>query len=350
MTPCEENSLVGTRQPVIAVTMGDPAGIGPELCLRVLREASLRAECVPVVFGDADLLRRVARSCDLPEPARVVTHAQWKADPHPRRPLVVDCAAIDTAVVRPGQIATACGRAAYAYIKASIRAALRGETAAVATAPIHKEALHLAGVPYPGHTEIFASLTGAERVCMMLASQEIIASFVTGHIGLVDVPASIAAERVLEVIQLTDDAMRRLRGVVPRIAVCGLNPHSGEHGLFGRQEEQRFIEPAISAARAQGIDVKGPLPPDAAFVPAQRRQVDAFVCMYHDQGHIPFKMLAFDSGVNITLGLPIIRTSVDHGTAFDIAWTGRASPNSLFQAVRWAARLAAGSLVESSLR
>jgi 4-hydroxythreonine-4-phosphate dehydrogenase len=258
----------------------------------------------------------------------------------------VDCAAIDAASVVPGAVSKACGRAAYTYIVRSIEAALRTEVAAVATAPIHKEALRLSGVSYPGHTEIFAAKTQASRVCMMLASDEITTSFVTGHMGLIDVPTSITAERVLEVIQLTADAIRRLRGKTPQIAVCGLNPHAGEHGLFGREEEQRFIEPAIEAARDKGLDVTGPLPPDAAFLPAQRRRFDAFVCMYHDQGHIPFKMLAFDSGVNVTLGLPIVRTSVDHGTAFDIAWQGRASPTSLFQAVRWAARLAQGATVE----
>ncbi len=180
---------------------------------------------------------------------------------------------------------------------------------------------------------------------MMLASDPITTSFVTTHIGIADVPTNIPQERILEVIELTADAMQRLRGKSPRIAVCGLNPHAGEHGLFGRQEEERFIEPAIVAARARGFDVEGPLPPDAAFVQSKREQVDAFVCMYHDQGHIPFKMLAFDTGVNITLGLSVIRTSVDHGTAFDIAWQGRASPTSLYQAVRWAARLAGGRTV-----
>ena len=217
--------------------------------------------------------------------------------------------------------------------------------AAVATAPIHKEALHKAGVPYPGHTEIFADFAGADRACMMLASDEITTSFVTTHIGVADISTSLTEARVLEVIELTVDAMQRLRGQSPKIAVCGLNPHAGEHGLFGRQEEERFIVPAIRHARKMGIDVEGPLPPDAAFVTSKRAQVDAYVCMYHDQGHIPFKMLAFDTGVNITLGLPIIRTSVDHGTAFDIAWTGQANPTSLYQAVRWGARLAAGRTV-----
>jgi 4-hydroxythreonine-4-phosphate dehydrogenase len=338
MTP--DNDSRQDARPTIAITMGDPAGIGPELCLRALEEASVRAECVPVVLGDLDVLQRVARANDLAPPAHAVTLDGWRADPHTSVPLAVDCAAIDAATVRRGEIAAACGRAAYTYIETAIRAAQRGEVAAVTTAPIHKEALHLSGVPYPGHTEIFAALTGAPKVSMMLAADEITVSFVTGHIGLIDVPTSLTRERVLEVIELTADALARMRGIAPRIGVCGLNPHAGEHGLFGREEEQRFIEPAIAAARERGIQVEGPIPPDAAFVPARRRTFDALVCMYHDQGHIPFKMLAFDTGVNITLGLPVIRTSVDHGTAFDIAWRGRASPNSLFQAIHLAVRLA----------
>lgn len=339
------NSQPRDDLPVVAITMGDPAGVGPELCLRALTEPSVLGECIPVVFGDAGVLERVAAQCALPPPEKIVTLAEWTAQPPAQQATVVDCKAIDAAKVAPGVVAEGCGRAAYTYIESAIHAALRGEVAAVATAPIHKEALHQAGVPYPGHTEIFAALSGADRACMMLASDEITASFVTTHIGLVDVSPSLSEERILEVIELTADAMQRLRGEQPQIAVCGLNPHAGEHGLFGNQEEERFIAPAIAAARSKGMDVEGPLPPDAAFVSSKRQQVDAYVCMYHDQGHIPFKMLAFDTGVNITLGLPIIRTSVDHGTAFDIAWTGRANPASLYQAVLWAARLACGTTV-----
>ncbi len=333
------------QRPIVAITMGDPAGIGPELCLRALAETDLLTECLPVVFGDSSVLSRVAEACGLPQPAHIIPLADWKANPHVTAPAVVDCAAIDGATVTPGTVAEANGRAAYIYIETAIHAALRGEVGAVATAPIHKEALHLAQVPFPGHTEIFASLTQTKRACMMLASDEITTSFVTTHIGIIDVPGRVTQERVLEVIELTANAMQRLRGMSPRIAVCGLNPHAGEHGLFGRQEEENNIVPAIEAARAKGYTIEGPLPPDAAFVPAKRKTVDAFVCMYHDQGHIPFKMLAFENGVNVTLGLPIIRTSVDHGTAFDIAWRGIASPTSLYQAIRWGARLAGGATV-----
>lgn len=327
--------------PVVAITMGDPAGIGPELCLRLLSEPSVLSECTPVVFGDAALLNRVAKCCNLAAPPRVVTQDQWKIQPRAKTSTVIDCAVLSGEAVRPGVVEAACGHAAYKYIEASIRAAQAGEVAAVATAPVHKEALRLAKIPYPGHTEIFAALTGAKRACMMLASDEITVSLVTTHVGLNEVPNLLSAERILDVIELTAEAVVRLRRTSPRIAVCGLNPHAGEHGLFGAGEEQKYIEPAVAKARAKGIDVEGPLPPDTAFLPERRSKVHAFVCMYHDQGHIPFKMLAFDKGVNITLGLPIIRTSVDHGTAFDIAWTGRADPKSMIQAVLWSARMAA---------
>lgn len=335
-----------TQPPVVAITMGDPAGIGPELCLRALAETGLQSECLPVVFGDASVLNRVAEACSLPSPTRIIPLAEWLANPQVNGPAVIDCAVIDGATIVPGQVSQACGQAAYTYIETAIYAALRGEVGAVATGPINKEAFHLAQIPYPGHTEIFAALTKTQRACMMLSSDEITVSFVTTHIGFIDVPGRVTQERVLEVIRLTASAMQRLRGLDPRIAVLGLNPHAGEHGLFGRHEEEREIVPAIEAARAEGLVVEGPIPPDAAFTTSMRKKVDAFVCMYHDQGHIPFKMLAFDTGVNVTLGLPIIRTSVDHGTAFDIAWTGKASATSLYQSIRWGARLAGGATVQ----
>jgi 4-hydroxythreonine-4-phosphate dehydrogenase len=215
--------------------------------------------------------------------------------------------------------------------------------AAVSTAPLNKQALHAAGVNYPGHTEIFAARTNAPRSCMMQYSEEITCTFVTVHVGYREVPGLLTARRILDVIELTAEALARLRARPPELVVCGLNPHAGEHGLFGDREEERIIVPAIEAARSKGISVEGPLPPDTAFLPAKRKATDAFVCMYHDQGHIPVKALAFDSAVNTTLGLPIIRTSVDHGTACDIAWQGKANPSSLFAAVRLALRLMAGS-------
>jgi 4-phospho-D-threonate 3-dehydrogenase / 4-phospho-D-erythronate 3-dehydrogenase len=212
----------------------------------------------------------------------------------------------------------------------------------VVTAPIHKESLHLAGVKFPGHTEIFTALTRARRSCMMLYSDVLTVSLVTTHIGYHEVPGKLSVRRVLNVIELTAQAMGRLLRREPRLGVCGLNPHAGEHGLFGNHEEDKWVAPAVRRARKKGIQAEGPLVPDAVFTNGQRKKYDAIVTLYHDQGHIPFKMLAFDTGVNMTLGLPIIRTSVDHGTAFDIAWQGKADPQSLFSAIHVAAELAEG--------
>jgi len=328
--------------PRIAVTMGDPAGIGPEICLRLLAHAETAHVAVPIIFGDAGVLRRVAEKLALPFTARIITRAEW---PQMAReiaePTVLDLDVITAEDVLPGRVDARCGDAAFRYVVASIDAALAGEVDAVATAPLHKEALHAAGHDFPGHTEIFATRMRAGRSCMMLTAPEITCSLVTVHVGLGEVAGLLTTERIREVIDLTAAALRRLRGREPRLAVCGLNPHAGEGGIFGQREEERIIAPAVAAARAAGLDIEGPLSPDTAFLPARRARTDAYVCMYHDQGLIPLKALAFDSAINTTLGLPVVRTSVDHGTAFDIAWQGTANPASLYEAVRLAARLSA---------
>ena len=322
--------------------MGDPAGIGPEICLRALGEPSVLQRSVPILFGDADVLARVFKKGRLADAFEVVSLADWEKTKTVTGPLVVDCGAITAKLVKPGKISAACGRAGYIYIEQAIAAALAGKIAGVVTAPIHKESLNLSGVKFPGHTEIFTALTKAKRSCMMLYSQPLTVSMATTHIGYMQVPQKLSVERVLNVIELTAQTMRRILGREPRIGVCGLNPHAGEHGLFGNREEEKFVVPAVKQARKKKFNVTGPLVPDAAFTSGQRRNFDAIVTLYHDQGHIPFKMLAFDTGVNITLGLPIIRTSVDHGTAFDIAWQGKADPTSLYSAIHVAANLAAG--------
>jgi 4-hydroxythreonine-4-phosphate dehydrogenase len=311
--------------PRVAITMGDPAGVGPELCLRLLRDDRVRAVCEPVVVGDLGVLNRVATQLDWPPPATAG---------------VIDRGAIDASSVRPGAVSAPCGQAAYEYVTFAIDAALAGRFDAIATGPLNKEALHAAAIPFPGHTEILASRTGAPRHCMMLTSEAITCSLVTVHVGYAAVPPLLTIESIRDTIELTAAAMRRIRGRAPRLLVCGLNPHAGEHGLFGAGEEERIIAPAIEAARAAGIDVSGPLPPDTAFLPKYRANCDAYVCMYHDQGLIPLKALAFEEAVNVTLGLPIVRTSVDHGTAFDIAWKGVADVSSFVQAVKLAAKLA----------
>jgi 4-hydroxythreonine-4-phosphate dehydrogenase len=312
------------KLPRIAITMGDPAGVGPELCLRLLREPRVFACCEPLVVGDLGLLRRVAR------------HLGW---PPPDPSKVLDEGHVHADAVEPGKVSAACGRAAYRYVTFAIDEALAGRVDAIATGPLHKEALHAAGIGFPGHTEILADRTGVARASMMLTSDAITCALVTVHVGYRDVADLVTRELVRETIERTAVAMERIRGRKPRITVCGLNPHAGEHGLFGDREEERIIAPAIHDARAAGIDARGPLPPDTAFLPKIRNDTDAYVCMYHDQGLIPLKALAFEEAVNVTLGLPIVRTSVDHGTAFDIAWKGVADVSSFVKTVELAAKL-----------
>lgn len=329
--------------------MGDPAGVGPEICLRLLANADLARECVPVVFGDAAVLRRVAKKLGLPFDASVITQVDWsQRSREVRAPSVLDLQCVDAAAVTPGHVDARCGEAAFRYVIAAVEAGLKGEVDAITTAPLNKEALHAAGHKYPGHTEIFAERMRAERSCMTFFADDLACSLVTVHIGYHEVPAALTTQRILDVIELTAEAVRRQRGRAPRLAVLGLNPHAGEHGLFGRGEEERIIAPAVAAARQAGLNIVGPLPPDTAFLPARRRGTDAFICMYHDQALIPMKALAFDTAVNTTLGLPVIRTSVDHGTAFDIAWQGKASAANLFAAVRQAAKLSSTSALSKT--
>ncbi len=316
--------------PKIAVTMGDPAGVGPEVCLRLLQDEAIARLCTPIVFGSAAVLEHAAVQCCLAKPGKVVAGLS-EAD----SPCVLDIGAIGLDDFTTGAVNAATGRAAFTYIEDAINAALSGQIAAVTTAPINKVALHAADIPFPGHTEIFAAKTHAPRYCMLQYSSEVRAVFVTTHVGYAEVPGLLTKAAILDTIELGAQAMRRIRGGDPRIVVLGLNPHAGENGLFGT-EEQVAIIPAIESARKLGLNVEGPVPPDTAFLPAKRRETDLFVCMYHDQGHIPLKALCFDEAVNTTLGLPIVRTSVDHGTALDIAGLGQANPNSLFEAVKLA--------------
>ena len=322
--------------PKIAVTMGDPAGVGPEVCLHLLQNADLAGRCMPIVFGDRAVLEQAAEQCGLTKPTAYINGlAEAKG------PCVLDLSAIALSDFETGTINAATGRAGYTYVEDAINAALSGQVAAVTTAPLNKEALRAAGVPFPGHTEIFAALTHAQRACMLQYSSEVRCVFVTTHVPYAEVPRLLTKERILDTLELGAQAMRRIgciSGTEPKIGVLGLNPHAGEHGLFGNEEET-IIGPAIETARDRGFDVEGPIPPDTAFLPTKRRATDFFVCMYHDQGHIPLKALCFDEAVNTTLGLPIIRTSVDHGTALDIAGKGKANPNSLFEAVKLAKQL-----------
>lgn len=325
----------------IGLTMGDPAGVGPEIVLSVLNDVDIASRSQLVVFGDASVLERCAEATGQPFHSCVVPLNQWlESSDATGESLIVDCNCMDAQLLTPGVVSAATGDASFRYIQYAIDAALAGKIDAVTTAPINKEALRAAGHKYPGHTEMFAERAGARRACMLQYSPEITCSFVTVHCGYAEVPALLTQQRVLDVIELTAEALKRLRGYHPKLVVCGLNPHAGEHGLFGDREEERIIMPAIEQARAAGISIEGPLPPDTAFLPWKRQTTDAFICMYHDQGHIPVKALAFDSAVNTTLGISIIRTSVDHGTACDIAWQGTARSHSLRAALNVALKLA----------
>ncbi len=331
------------RLPTIAISMGDPAGIGPELCLKALSNAELRAICLPVIYGDCSILRQVEEKCGPRVELTALNDGALIGSQNDR------CCVVENdnshqlenvGKIIPGVINEVTGRASFGYVEGAIRDALAGHVDSVVTCPINKEAWNAAGIKYPGHTELFAEQFSSDQYCMMMTSDRLSCSLVTTHIGYAEVPCQLTTARIEEVIQLSHDALFRMRGRPPKIVVLGLNPHAGENGLFGNQEEQKVILPAIETARTKGIDVVGPLPPDTAFLPARLRETDCHVCMYHDQGLIPFKTLAFDIGVNVTLGLSSVRTSVDHGTALDIAWTGQADPSSLYSAIKLAARLA----------
>lgn len=317
--------------------MGDPAGIGPELCLKLLAacQAGEFPDCLPIIYGDATVLQRVATATSIPLTAQIVENSKAASEP-----AIVhsDCPCATT--IEAGQASASGGEAAYRAVIAAINAALTGDVAGIVTCPLNKRSLHAAGHYYPGHTEIFAEYLAADSSCMMQYADDIACSFVTTHVGYVEVPRLLSVQRIGEVLDLTDAALRKIKGKTPHLLVCGLNPHAGEGGLFGNDEEDRIIAPAVDAARERGITCTGPVPGDTAFTPQARKKYDGVICMYHDQGHIPVKMVAFDRAVNITLGLSTPRTSVDHGTAFDIAWKGIADPGSLFEAVRLAAKIA----------
>ena len=323
-------------KPRIAITMGDPAGIGPEICLDLLNDRVISSKCTPIVFGDWSVLQTCAEKTNKSFEISKIFTTEFSGI---QSPTVFDHAIIDPSNFTPGTADAKTGRATYGYVTSAIDACLTNKIDAVVTCPANKEALQAAGVKQPGHTEIFAEQTGTEKFCMAFFSDEICCSLVTVHCGYTEVPDLLSVDRIYEVISLTRQAHQKLLGREPRLAVCGLNPHGGENGLFGNLEEENLIIPAIEKARVEGMELLGPLPPDTAFTASIRKSIDAYVCMYHDQGLIPVKALAFEEAVNVTLGLPIIRTSVDHGTALDIAWQGKADPSSLKSAVRLAVRM-----------
>jgi 4-hydroxythreonine-4-phosphate dehydrogenase len=324
--------------PTIGITMGDASGVGPEVIMKGLGHSEVFGYCRPLVIGDAGRLREAGRIVG----ANVAVHPIDNASTAEFKPGTADC--IDLRLIPEGLpwgvLSPISGDASYRYIVRAVELTNSGEIDAICTAPLNKEALHAAGHIYPGHTELLAHLTSTPEVSMMLSTPTLRVIHVTAHIGLIDAIERIEPGLVQRTITRAHETMRRAGFDNPRIGVCGINPHAGEHGLFGRGEEESKIEPAVRACKAKGWNVEGPLPADTLFFRAGRGDFDIVVAMYHDQGHGPVKVLGIDSGVNITVGLPVIRTSVDHGTAFDIAGTGKADERSLLTALKQAAELA----------
>ncbi len=329
-----------SSRPLMALTMGDPAGVGPELCLQAAADPEVTSIVRLLIVGDRTVLEQAGRRLDLPLP-RDWLSADQALDPKTPNALPavagVDCGVIAGEVL-PGRLSADCGRAAYRYLEVAIAGAMEGRFAAVVTAPLNKAALHLAGIHEDGHTGILRKKTGAPDAAMMLYSPRLVVAFATCHQSLRSVPESLTADRICRTAFLLREALLAIREREPRLAVTGLNPHAGEGGIFGR-EEIEVVAPAVERCRDRGWNVDGPLPPDAAFMTHNRERYDGYVALYHDQGHIPFKMISLHDGVNVTLGLPIVRTSVDHGTAFDIAWQGTAQATSLVCAIKLAAQL-----------
>jgi len=330
-----ESYRIMITQPVIAITMGDPGGIGPEVLVKAIQDKSVQSLCKPVIIGDFKVIKEAARltGCTLTFEKADAWQKVSKAIP-----------VIEPVVLNAFERRTAdkeAGYAVYAYIKKAVSLALEGQVKSIVTAPISKASLKMAGMPWPGHTELLAELTQSRDYAMMLVGGPLRVILVTIHLALREVPQRIDKTLVLKTIRLAQKGASMFDLKNPKIGVAGLNPHAGESGLFGDEEGQSIL-PAVEQARAEGISVTGPYPPDVIFHLAFHRKLDIVCAMYHDQGLIPLKMIAFEQGVNITVGLPVIRTSPDHGTAFDIAWRNKANPSSMIEAIKLAATLKTG--------
>jgi 4-hydroxythreonine-4-phosphate dehydrogenase len=325
-------------RPLLAVTLGDPAGTGPELLTRALVDPAVLAVCRPLVIGDAAVLE-AAKAFTGVEARIQRIDAPDRADGAPGVLFVMDQRNVDLGRLRRGTVQASAGQAAYESVVAAARLALEGRVGGIVTSALNKAALNAAGHHFDGHTGLLAEVCGAPRATMMLVADRLRVSHVSTHVSLRQAIDRVRPERILQVLQLTEEAVRRLGVERPRLAVAGLNPHAGEGGLFGT-EEAEFIAPAVEEARRRGMDVSGPHPGDTVFYRASQGEFDGAVAMYHDQGHVAAKMLGIWRGVNVTLGLPIVRTSVEHGTDFANAGTGRGDPRSLIEALKLAAALA----------
>lgn len=336
---------------IIGITMGDPASIGPEITIKALADVKVYERCNPVVVGDVSVMKDAVKIVGMEDKIKI--HGISKIEDAVFQSGVIDVydmGLVDIQELKRGEVSVIAGHAAFEYVKKVIELAMDHEVDATVTNALNKEAMNLAGHHYSGHTEIYAEFTGTEKYTMMLAHENLRVVHVSTHVSLREACDRVKKERVLEVIQIAYQACKELGIENPKVGVAGLNPHSGENGMFGREEIEEII-PAIEAAKAEGILAEGPVPPDTIFSKAQGGWYDIVVAMYHDQGHIPLKVVGFVynqeekkwdavAGVNITLGLPIIRASVDHGTAFDQAGSGEASELSLVNAIDYAIRMA----------
>jgi len=326
-------------KPVIGITMGDGAGVGPEVIVKALSHPSVYEICRPIVVGDTKILERAIELLQTP----VTLHQVEQVNEGKYTHGVIDCINLDLLPedLPFGEVSPLAGSAAFKFIERAIELAKNKELQAICTAPLNKEALHKGGYNYPGHTEILADLTNTKNYSMMLSSPKLKVIHLTTHVGLRKAIDSITPDRTRTVIKLAHETLSRAGYDNPRIAVCGINPHAGENGLFGEGEEEEKLIPAIQVAASEGINVTGPYPADTLFFRAVRGDFDIVIACYHDQGHVPIKVLGLEEGVNITVGLNggVIRTSVDHGTAFDIAGTGIADERSMLAAIQSAADL-----------
>ena len=329
------------RKPVLGITMGDPTGAGPEILVKALFSEEIAGLCRAIVIGDAAVMRAAAEIVKIPAGIRIIKNVD-EAEFANGVIEVIDLRNVNIETLVRGRVDAMGGKAAYACVEMATKLALTKEIDAVATAPLNKEALNRAGYAYSGHTEILAHLCGVNDVVMMLVAGNLRIAHVTTHVSLRQACDLVTKDRILRVLELSDRGVRKMGVAQPRLVVAGLNPHASEDGLFGKEEKEQIL-PAVEAARKLGLNVTGPLPPDTAFLRAMRGEFDVAIAMYHDQGHIAMKMVSFDEGVNVTLGLPIIRTSVDHGTVFGKAGKGTARPQSMIESIKLAAIMCRGS-------
>ena len=325
------------KRPVIGITMGDPAGIGPEIIVKAILEFEINKICRPVVIGDAEVIKKILKTCRLRAEIKVIEKIA-SAPAGSGKIEIIDLNNVDVKGLKYGVPGKTCGSAAVSYIKKAAELALSKKIDAITTAPINKEIINAAGFQYPGHTELLAELAGTKDFGLMMVGGGLRVILVTTHMALKDVFRNIKKDRVLRTIRLAHKAMGYFQTKAPRIAVAALNPHAGEGRLFGTEEWDEIM-PAVIEARGEGLDVSDPLPADTLFHKAKERYYDIVVAMYHDQGLIPLKLLAFGKAVNVTVGLPFIRTSVDHGTAYDIAGKDCADPGSLIEAIKMAVEM-----------